>query len=78
MGNTRDDLAEILFQSFLTKAIIVRSSGECKKVHSSDIVNSAFYLPTTVPPTLQGALMDEFVEPVIVHDKFLSMQVSAS
>ena len=58
-----DDSAEILFQSFLLEAI-VSSSGTGRDVHLGD-VHSAFPLPTTASPTLQGDPKTDFREAVV-------------
>ena len=56
-GDTRDNPAEIPFQSFLQEAL-VSSSGVGRDVF--DVVHTAFALPTTALPTLQGARKDDF------------------
>ena len=67
----RDNSLEILFQSFLHEALL-SSSGLGRYVHS------AFPLPTTASPTLQGALKNNLGEAVVSCDmpepcKFLSL-----
>ena len=73
-GDLRDDSAEILFQSFL-REVNVNSSGMGGDVHSLMLSSGInFPLPTTVSPTLQGALRDGFGKAVVAHD----MRVSVS
>ena len=60
-GNIKDDSAGILSQPSLQEAF-VSSSGMGRDVHS------AFSLPTTASPTLQGALKDGFGESVVACD----------
>ena len=68
LGDTRDDSAEIPFQSFLQEALVSRS-GMDRDVHPLfDIVHPAFPLPTTASPTLQGAMQDSFGEAVVACD----------
>ena len=61
-----DDSAEI-FQSF-------SAGGPCEQLWRGqewslfDVVHSAFFLPTTALPTLQGALKDGFGEAVVACD----------
>ena len=61
-----DDSAEILFKSFLQKAL-VNSSGMGRNVQFFDVVHPASPLPTKVSPTLQGAMKDGFGEAVVVY-----------
>ena len=67
--DTRVDSAEILFQSFLQKAL-VSNSGMGRNVHSLmlSIQHPCHPLPTTASPTLQGALKDGFREAVVACD----------
>ena len=74
---TRDDLAEILFQSFL-REVIVNGPGICRNVHSLDIVHSAFPPSTIMLPTLQGTPEDSFGEAVVARDDSQAMRVSVS
>ena len=60
----RDDSAEILFQSFLQEVLVSSSGMGCPLFG----VHPAFPLPTTVSPTLQGALKDGFGEAVTACD----------
>ena len=53
----RDDPVEIIFQSFLWKAIVI-NSGMDMDVHSEAVHGAAVPLPTIASPTLQGALQD--------------------
>ena len=63
-GDTREDSAEILFQSYLREAI-VSSPGKGRGVPLLDFVRSEFLLPATASPTLQGALKECFEQPVV-------------
>ena len=63
-GDMRDDLAEILFQSFLQEAL-VRHGQRCPLF---DVVHPTFPLPTTALPTLQGVLEDGFGGAVVAFD----------
>ena len=66
-GDMTDDSAEILFHSFLQKAL-VSSSGMGRNIHF-DVVCPTFPLTTpTALPNLQGALEDGFGEAVVVCD----------
>ena len=58
----RDDSAEILLPSFLQHAFVSSFGQECPLFH---VVHSAFPLPTTASPTLQGALKGGFGEAVV-------------
>ena len=73
----RDNLAEIVFQSFF-------AGDPCEQFWRGlgcplfDAVHQAFLLPTTALPILQGALMDGFGEAAMACDmpepcKFLSL-----
>ena len=75
-GDMRNDSAEILFQCFLQEALVSTSGTGCNV--PSDAVHSAIPLPTTVLPTLKGALKDGFGKVVVACDmpepcKFLSL-----
>ena len=62
-----DDSAEIFFQSFFAggpREQFWHGQG-CPLL---DVVHSAFPLPTTTSPTLQGALKDGFEEAVVTCD----------
>ena len=62
----RDDSAETLFQSFLQEALVISSGmGRCPLF---DVVHTAFSLPTTASPTVQGALKDGFGKAVVEVD----------
>ena len=62
----RDDSAEILFHSFLQEALVISSGmGRCPLF---DVVHTAFSLPTTASPTVQGALKDGFGKAVVACD----------
>ena len=66
-GDMRDNSAEILFQSFLQKAI-VSGFWHGKGCPLSDIVHPAFPLLTMALPNLQCALKDGFGDAVVTCD----------
>ena len=55
-GDMRDDSAEILFLSFLPKALSCEHFWHGCGCPLFDVVHPPFPLPTTASPTLQGAL----------------------
>ena len=62
-----DDSAEILFRSFSAGGPFEQFwHGQERSLF--DVVHSAFPLPTTALPTLQGALKDGFREAVVACD----------
>ena len=66
-GDTKDDPAEILTQSF-------SAAGRCEQFRHGhgcplfDVVHPEFPLPTTASLTLLDALKDGFGEAVVAHD----------